>query len=181
MISGNTKHCQTFEIEVETIVEEEICHNITTLVCQEPLIRSGEEAETTTKAADTKSMDTTTVTNSQAGLKYVPTLDGSLIRSVEEADATTTAPAADAESMDATTVSNPQAGFKNTIGRKTDISETGDNSNLFGRSMGHIGRSIGDQGQVYPHGCVNKVSEVCYPSQRVEKVTEPKEFCWVSQ
>merc|ERR1719458_578521 len=66
VISGNKKHCQTFEIEVETIVEEEICHTITTLVCEEPLIRSGGEADATTTvptSADAESMDTTTATN----------------------------------------------------------------------------------------------------------------------
>merc|ERR1719458_1841112 len=44
--------------------------------------------------------------------------------------------------------------------------------------MMFVGRSMGDQDEVYPHDCVNKVSEVCFPSQRVEKVTKPKEFCW---
>merc|ERR1712080_353175 len=102
-----------------------ICHNITTLVCQEPLIRSKEEAETTTTAADTESMDTTTVTNPKADVKsvYVPTLD----KSEEES-------------------SNEMAN----------------------------GRSI----EYKPHGCVKKVSEVCYPSQRVETASTPKQFCW---
>merc|ERR1712080_534867 len=124
-ISGSYQHCQTEEIEVEIIVEEEICHNITTLVCQEPLIRSKEEAETTTTAADTESMDTTTVTNPKADVKsvYVPTLD----KSEEES-------------------SNEMAN----------------------------GRSI----EYKPHGCVKKVSEVCYPSQRVETASTPKQFCW---
>ena len=27
--------------------------------------------------------------------------------------------------------------------------------------------------------CVTKVSEVCFPSQRIEKSTVQKEFCWV--
>jgi len=119
VISGNKKHCQTFEIEVETIVEEEICHTITTLVCEEPLIRSGEEAEATTT---------------------VPT-------------------SADAESMDTTTITN--------LGRKMDTSDEESTNQMM-----YYGRSL------HPHGCVNKVSEVCYPSQRVEKELRPKEFCW---
>merc|ERR1712080_171320 len=102
-----------------------ICHNITTLVCQEPLIRSKEEAETTTTAADTESMDTTTVTNPKADVKsvYVPTLD------------------------------------------KSEEESTNEMAN---------GRSI----EYEPHGCVKKVSEVCYPSQRVETASTPKQFCW---
>merc|ERR1719458_2181427 len=44
--------------------------------------------------------------------------------------------------------------------------------------MMFVGRSMGDQDEVYPHDCVNKVSEVCFPSQRVEKELRPKEFCW---
>merc|ERR1712080_205992 len=124
-ISGSYQHCQTEEIEVEIIVEEEICHGITTLVCQEPLIRSKEEAETTTTAADTESMDTTTVTNPKADVKsvYVPTLD------------------------------------------KSEEESTNEMAN---------GRSI----EYEPHGCVKKVSEVCYPSQRVETASTPKQFCW---
>ena len=113
VIDGHTEHCQTFEIEVETIVDEEICHNITTVVCQAPETRIKQE----------------------------------LVGSGEQAETTTTVPVADTESMDTTTVK--------TI-----------------RPMRFVlGRSL---------GCTEKVSEVCYSSQRVEKATRPKDFCWVS-
>ena len=137
VISGYNEHCQTFEVEVETIVEEKICHNITTVVCEAPLVGSG-------------------------GKEKPETMKQELVRSGEEAETTSTVPLADTESMDTTTVKNI-AGRRKSIVVKTEQKPT--------RRMLVYGRGL---------DCTEKVSEVCYSSQRVEKATRPKDFCWVS-
>ena len=134
-ISRYNEHCQTFEIEVDAIVEEEICHNINVLVCKAPLIRSGGEAETTT---------------------------------------TTVSTAPDTESMDTTTVTSPQAVLKIFLDQKGSEKSEEESEN----QMMFYGRRLDTP---YPDGCVNEVEEVCFSSQRVEKQTRPKEFCWVSK
>merc|ERR1711971_979741 len=63
--------------------------------------------------------------------------------------------------MDTTTVTS--------LGRKIDTSDEESTNQMMAYPYG---RSLN------PHECVNKVSEVCFPSQRVEKELRPKEFCW---
>ena len=116
-IAGQRKTCQTFDVEVGTIVEEEICHSVTTRVCPTPSTRSGEEVEATTtvpKATDTES-----------GVDVV----------IESTDTVVARALPDGKSLK----------------------------------------------QEEPHACVDKTSEVCFPSQRVEKVMKAKELCWVSR
>ena len=139
-IAGQRKTCQTFDVEVGTIVEEEICHSVTTRVYPTPSTRSGEEVEATTtvpKATDTESMETTSVA--------IPV---------------------------------PVAGFK-IIGKKESgvdvVIESTDT--VVARALPD-GKSLK---QEEPHACVDKTSEVCFPSQRVEKVMKAKELCWVSR
>merc|ERR1712038_834197 len=112
-ITGQKKHCQTFDVEIPTIADYEFCQNVTTLICRQ--LSSTREGQQRQLAPD----------------QYSDTVDST-----------------DYDLKDYNYNNKDSADYK-------------------------------PQPRASPVDvCVTKVSKMCYPSQRIEKSTVQKEFCW---
>merc|ERR1712038_507145 len=130
-ITGQKKHCQTFDVEIPTIADYEFCQNVTTLICQQlSSTRVGQQRQL---APDQYS---DALDSSDHDLKDSPDYyEGQ-------------SPGWDLESSDYDLkVPSGNTKPKPYVASPVDV-------------------------------CVSKVSKVCYPSQRIEKSTVQKEFCW---